>query len=374
MIITYLRSSSYNNFDYCQMQYYMNYVLGLPRTSGKRADKGTVVHKVMECLAALKKEHQRLEKDKVSIQDDSLGLITVNWSDWLSPRQLSNKEIDDVNRTRINKNNYKHDCKLNYGHIRYGEKLVNELILKSYEHYSSKSSEEWTKADFKDCTNWVWMTLSYQGGAFDPRRRTIVDTEPHFDIQFSEDWANYEYNLPNGKKINGKLSIKGTVDLITDLGDDTYEIIDWKTGQRKDWATDEKKDYKKLCTDAQLQIYYFAVKNKYPNAKHIIVSIFFVRDGGPYSLCFSENDIPMIKDKIKDRFLEIKNCNTPYMVDASQKDFRCTRICDYYKSKIGKQNTCKHINEQIQLIGIDAVTKKYTNPDFNVGYYESPGS
>ena len=55
MIVTYIRSSSYNNYDYCQMQYFMTYVLGYYSDSGKKAELGTIVHKTLEVLAGLKK-------------------------------------------------------------------------------------------------------------------------------------------------------------------------------------------------------------------------------------------------------------------------------------------------------------------------------
>jgi len=58
MIVTYIRSSSYNNYDYCQMQYFITYCLGHRSASGKKAQLGTVVHKVMEVLAACTKEIQ----------------------------------------------------------------------------------------------------------------------------------------------------------------------------------------------------------------------------------------------------------------------------------------------------------------------------
>ena len=48
MIVTYIRSSSYNNYDYCQMQYFITYVLGHQSISGKKAQLGTIVHKAME--------------------------------------------------------------------------------------------------------------------------------------------------------------------------------------------------------------------------------------------------------------------------------------------------------------------------------------
>ena len=55
MLVTYIRSSSYNNYSFCQMQYFLTYVLGHRSDSGKKAEMGTIVHKVMEVLASLKK-------------------------------------------------------------------------------------------------------------------------------------------------------------------------------------------------------------------------------------------------------------------------------------------------------------------------------
>ena len=46
MLVTYIRSSSYNNYSFCQMQYFLTYVLGYQTDSGKKAELGTIVHKV----------------------------------------------------------------------------------------------------------------------------------------------------------------------------------------------------------------------------------------------------------------------------------------------------------------------------------------
>ena len=59
MIVTYFRSSSYNQYSMCPQAYYMTYVLGHQSPSGQAAEKGTIVHKVMECLAQAKLAHQQ---------------------------------------------------------------------------------------------------------------------------------------------------------------------------------------------------------------------------------------------------------------------------------------------------------------------------
>ena len=75
MIVTYIRSSSYGNYDFCQMQYFMTYVLGYRSESGKKAQLGTTCHKVMECLASCQKELQDNPAKSMSIVDDAVGEI-----------------------------------------------------------------------------------------------------------------------------------------------------------------------------------------------------------------------------------------------------------------------------------------------------------
>ena len=82
MICTYIRSSSYNNYAYCEMQYFITYVLGHQSDSGKRAEIGTITHKVMEVLAKLKHFVQdNPSKIKISIKDDALGKIDIKKSE-----------------------------------------------------------------------------------------------------------------------------------------------------------------------------------------------------------------------------------------------------------------------------------------------------
>ena len=75
MIITYFRSSSFNAYGMCPQQYFLSYVLGIPSPGGKKAEKGTVVHKVLECLAQGKKS----EQDGIdTFEDDALGQQPTN--------------------------------------------------------------------------------------------------------------------------------------------------------------------------------------------------------------------------------------------------------------------------------------------------------
>ncbi len=340
MIATYIRSSSYGNYEFCQMQYFMTYVLGYRSESGKKAQQGTACHKVMECLAACKKELQENPESKnLKIVDDAIGEVEF------TPRKLGTK------------------------------KFVAQLMKDSYEHYTSQDSHKYYPADFKFCEKQVETALTFNDGQFDPRKRTIVDTEPTFDIPIEEEWAKYEYEMPNGETIKGNLAIKGTIDLVTSVSENIIEVIDWKTGQRKNWATGEVKDYNKLTKDPQLLLYNYAISKLYPQYDQSIMSIFFTRDGGPFSMCFDDSDQRSFLEMLRVRYEEIKKNIKPKPISEKRLDFRCQKLCHFYKNNWPGTNTtmCQYVENKIHTIGYEQTVKECTKEGFNIGYYEAPG-
>jgi hypothetical protein len=340
MIVTYIRSSSYGNYDYCQMQYFLCYVLGWQSPSGKKAQLGTMVHKVMECLASCKKHLQDNPDEKsLKIVDDALGEIEF------TKRKL------------------------------YTKKFVEDLLKKSFDFYRKGCEHKYNNTDYKFCKEQIETAIEYNEGQFDPRKRNIVATEPSFDIPIQEDWAKYDYQLPDGKRVKGRLAIKGTVDLITKVEDNVIEVVDWKTGQRKNWATGEVKTYEKLLDDAQLLLYNYAISKLYPDYDQSIMSIFFTRDGGPFSMCFDKSDQDRFLEMLKKRFEEIKRNHKPQPVDPRRWDFRCKRLCHFCKTNWPGTNInmCEYVEQQLHTIGYDKTVKELTREGHDIGYYEKPG-
>ncbi len=340
MIVTYIRSSSYNGYDYCQMQYFLTYVLGHRSDSGKKADLGTMVHKVMEVLAGLKKAQQDGPRKKyLALEDDAVGKVRIT-----KDRLLT----DD---------------------------LVEELVDLSFNSYKKGSKHKWTPADRKEVSRLSWLALNWNEGQFDPRYRDVIDPEPHFDIPIEEDWAKYEYEMPNGEVVKGRLAIKGTIDLVTKVDDDTIEVIDWKTGRRLDWATGQEKDFKKLTCDAQLLLYNYAISKLYPDYKQAIMSIFFIKDGGPFSMCFDKSDQDKFLEMLKKRFEEIKANVSPKPLREDRSHWKCTKLCHFYKNNWPGTDTpmCIHIGERLKTDGLEKTVKDCTSEGFSIGYYEAPG-
>jgi hypothetical protein len=345
MIITYIRSSSYNTHEMCPMQYFMEYVLGYRGPSGQKADKGTITHKVLEVLAVIT---QAKQQNQTLVVDDVVGTIDVEHYD------------------------------------------LDTIIDTVYYHYSSNANHhKWKPVDHKDCKLWVYKALKFNDGMFDPRKRNIVCPEQHFDFEIKKPWAQYKYKI-NNKTLEGHLALKGTIDLVTKVNDSTLEIIDWKTGRRLDWATGQEKTQEKLENDAQLRIYHYAIKHLYPNIENVIFSIYFINDGGPFSVCFHDYDLEKTEEMLRKKFETIKHTSKPRL----NKSWMCTKLChfgkttfenthiepliEYRDGQVCKNGSCMTKCEQtkhdLDLYGIDAIVSTYTNKNHNVGSYKAPGT
>ena len=118
MEISYLRSSSYNTYSLCELQYYGIYVLGIKDLGGRASILGTCFHAVMELLAKLK---YAFDKEEEYITDDIVGKIPVEL-----------------------------DCDIDY------------FFEKIYKYYTENNSHiEWAKANKTNCLKWIYNTCSY---------------------------------------------------------------------------------------------------------------------------------------------------------------------------------------------------------------------
>ena len=328
----------------CEQQYFLEYVLGWRGPSNQKADKGTIVHKVLEILAFIKKAQQ----DKLeSIEDDIAGNINVN-----------DYDLD----------------------------TIKEIV---FDHYSEANPHhKWVDKDRSDCYNWVNKTITFNNGMFDPRNRDIVCPEQRFDFIIDKPWAKYNFDTPDGK-LDGYLGLKGTVDLITRLDDKTFEIIDWKTGKRLDWATGKEKTQEKLENDPQLRIYHYAIQTLYPEIDHIMVTINFINDGGPFSVIFDKHDLAKTEDMIRAKFEKIKSVKKPSL----HKSWMCSKLCHFGKTTFENTNItplieyrdgqvckvdnfmtkCEQVKHDIELKGMQEVVRDYKNSNHSFGFYKAPG-
>lgn len=329
----------------CEQQFFIEYVLGWRGPSNQKADKGTIVHKVLEILAIIKKNQQ----DGIpEFDDDLIGNIKIN----------------------------------NYD--------LENIIELTYKFYTERFSHHtWAVKDFQDCRSWVYKAINCNNGMFDPRNRDILCPEQHFDILIEKPWAKYSYDSPDGL-LEGYLGLKGTIDLITRVDDNTIEVIDWKTGKRLDWATGQEKTQEKLQNDPQLMIYHYAISRLFPQFDHVILTIYFINDGGPFSILFDKSDLERTEEMLRKKFEIIKKTKKPRLHHS----WMCSKLCHFGKTNFSDTHInpiteyrdnqqckkdsimtkCEQIKHDVEVKGIDEVIKEYRYHNHSFGKYKAPGS
>jgi hypothetical protein len=162
------------------------------------------------------------------------------------------------------------------------DKLKDKYIDPSYllkicwrRHVRENPDVKLTLEDYNFCVSQINYMM---GSRFNPLNLKILNIEDQFEITIKKP----EAKLPGGKY----MKLRGTIDLITELDEETLEIIDYKTGKRSDWVTGEVKGIEKMVQDVQLKMYDLACSVLYKKYKKRIFTLIFTADGGPFTVSF----------------------------------------------------------------------------------------
>jgi ATP-dependent helicase/DNAse subunit B len=211
------------------------------------------------------------------------------------------------------------------GHYKLNDKYSdpNYLLQVAWARFTKENPQfEYTKADWKFVHKLVNEMMHSK---LNPLKLDILATEKQFEI---------DLDLP-GFGENCKL--RGTIDLVTKLDDETLHVVDWKSGERKDWVTGKPKELDDFQKDIQLRVYDLALRVLYPEYKYRLFTIYYVRDGGPYTVTFSNKDVAESIDAIRKYYNQIKTNNKPKRIKddrtRSREFFKCKFVCHYGKTK-----------------------------------------
>jgi hypothetical protein len=299
------------------MKYFFQYVLGYKDKQNKKATMGTIIHRALQVLGD-KKIAITNGEDKVV--NDDIRDMTFEECD----------EIDDVVETCFN----------------YYKEIETEVDLEP--------------KDLKTCKNWTHKALAYREGQLDPRNQNIFAVEKFFDITIKKDWAKFDYDV-NGEKISDYLSIKGTVDVIVQEDDKYFQILDYKSGKRLDWATGKEKTHDDLHKDTQLLLYYYALKNLYPDWS-FYVSIYYINDGGLFDVIFDEKDYNKAEQILRKKFEEIRDNELPKQLSKEQAHWKCQKLCKFSEMHEDTGiSTCNYFHNMVKSIGMKKVTEEYAD-------------
>lgn len=342
--VQYIRSSSYTCHDMCPMKFFSEYVLGWPGPSNMKADKGTIVHKVMEIMANIKLAKQN-KKRHFTDPDVKIKVSTT---------KLAEMDLDAITDS------------------------VFGYYVNKFDHHN------WSEKDLKECTKWVHKAVDYQDGLFDPRNLNIVAAEQRFNLEIEQPWAVYDY-----EGFSGLLRLQGTMDLITEPSPGVYELVDWKTGRRLNWATGEKKEHSCLRTDPQLRIYHYAMTKLFPEVDTFVITIFYINDGGAYTVNFNRGHLDETEDMVRRKFESIRDTKQPEL----NKSWKCRKFCHAgmstfegtnvipitekrmgQPSRIGQSMTkCEQIKYVAQRRELKSVIQNMSADGHDIGLYKEPG-
>jgi hypothetical protein len=105
------------------------------------------------------------------------------------------------------------------------------------------------------------------------------------------------------------------------------------------------------------------------------MSIFFIKDGGPFSMCFDKADHGRFLKMLKNKFEDIKANNTPKPLSQSRDSWKCTKLCHFYKNNWPgtDKNMCIYIENHLKKEGMENTLKKCSKEGFDIGFYSAPG-
>ena len=311
------------------MKYTLEYLFGMKSLTGKKALMGTIFHKCQE-LRALAGIAER--SNKSFFDDDNFGVVKTKNA--ISPDWCLDQAFE------------------------YYTKIETHLDLGEKEKKSIK--------------NWVNDVISNHPN-YDIKNLNVIATEQFFDIEIDKPWAKYKEEI-NGQTIEGNLRIRGTMDCIVDLGNDTYELVDYKTGEKlTDFATGEEKNLEYFKNDTQLLLYLIALRTLWPN-KNWILTLFYNNIDGLYSVLGDDDMLYRAWAMLEKMFKSISKCDKPTQFNKWNSDWRCKYCCSFSKQFENTSKTiCQHFHDRIQKEGLNKVQNEMININKLMNYQDGGG-
>jgi len=303
MRVTKGSASAIGLYNHCPFAYFMHYILGMESRTGKAALQGSIVHRALEWMAKLR------QHGKTNV--DPIWLLNCAWDELTA--KSPNIEIRKIT-TRIDKD--------------------------------TGAFKE--AADFKKCSTALETVLA--DTFYNPYNMQIIKAEQWFSLEMpGEEWSCLD--------CNGKLhqfAVRGFIDLINEIDSDTIEIIDWKTGARKNFYTQEIIDDNVLIREIQPRLYHLAAYFLYPQYKNILITFYYTCDGGPITITLSQDDLTMTIAILHKFLTTIKNDT----LVRRNRHWTC-KMCSFERNGI-----CNRIWSDLHAMGGEYVEDRYENLDY----------
>jgi hypothetical protein len=280
-----LSASKIKSYKMCPFKFYLEYHLQLGTGTTFAAEQGSMVHVVLEKMGQdVKDGIPKKESNIFNYWMDEVLYAYQEEGIWkLSPKALE-REKQCIG------------CEYNLdGHCQIANMPIDNF-------------EGCPKDEYEDAL-WLVQKVLNDESVNSPLNKKILDVEQLFKIQ-----------IPDG---NSNITINGIIDVITELDNDTIEIVDYKTGKYV-------QSYNECAKDPQLLIYHLAAKTQWHNYRNFFITIYYLRKK-PLTLSFSPKDEVGTENALKHYWHSIINDQSP------------KRRCDRWDGSVKYDHVCKYM-------------------------------
>jgi len=279
-------------YESCPFKYFLNYSVFAPQRQHFAAELGTVLHLVLERYA------QAFINGK-DFEGNDKEWLDKNWKKLILKEGFRGLKSWTYNSHILKEKKSCESCKA-------FKNDTCQIVGQKIESFEGCPWNTWVEA-----CNMVLRVIKdeTEHGVFsDPSKIIATEQEFLFDIEIDKE----------------KYSIKGFIDLVLEVDDETVEVVDYKTGRHKMSPSAAEKD-------AQLMLYYLAAKLLYPEKKNHLVTIFYLHEKKrQITPPFDEFTDKKIKDRICYVWNSIKNDEDPVRIaDKQDGSYSPTHVCKY---------------------------------------------
>jgi hypothetical protein len=148
------------------------------------------------------------------------------------------------------------------------------------------------------------------------------------------------------------IEIRGLMDRVELIDHETLEIIDYKTGKRRDMGATKNKELEDMYYDPQYLMYFIAASIRYKDINNFILTFMYPMDGGNFSLVFSRDHLKEACRIVYDYYVDINNDKAV----VRNRGWWCKNIC-FYGQKTG---ICDDVYSEFSTLGQQFVELKYS--------------
>lgn len=282
-----LSASKIKSLKLCEFKFYLEYHLFLSTGTSFAAEQGNMVHVIFERMG-------QDVRDGVALKN---SYIFNNWREEVMHAYREEGLWTLSPKVKTNEKPCK-GCEFNMdGLCDIAGKPIDEF-------------EGCPKPEYQDAL-WLVERVMNDKEVMWPLDQKIIDVENRFKLK-----------IPDG---NEEITVNGIIDVVTELDNDTIDVVDYKSGNYI-------QSYNQCVKDPQLLIYHLAIRNKWRDYKNIMISIYYLRRK-PLTLSFGKKEEVGTENALRHYFHMIQNNESPKRRcdkgwGEPRFDYVCKKMCD----------------------------------------------